>query len=80
MTRCSGLRRGLGGSSLPDGMERRSSVPHERSSVCTRKPTARAKANEAVRLAEQWLSREQIAKQLGIGLASVYRVLAAARA
>ena len=44
-----------------------------------RKPTARAKADEVVRLAGNGLSREQIAKELGIGVASVYRVLAAAR-
>ncbi|HZH10644.1 MAG TPA: recombinase family protein [Microvirga sp.] len=45
-----------------------------------RKPTARAKADEVVRLADTGMSREQIAKELGIGVASVYRVLALARA
>ena len=44
-----------------------------------RKPTARAKADEVVRLAGNGLSREQIATELGIGVASVYRMLAAAR-
>jgi DNA invertase Pin-like site-specific DNA recombinase len=44
-----------------------------------RKPTAKAKAGEVMRLATQGLSREQIAKELGMGVASVYRVLAAAR-
>ena len=44
-----------------------------------RKPTARAKADDVVRLAGNGLSREQIAKELGIGVASVYRVLASAR-
>ncbi len=44
-----------------------------------RKPTARAKADEVVRLAGNGLSREQIAKELGIGVASVYRALASAR-
>jgi DNA invertase Pin-like site-specific DNA recombinase len=44
-----------------------------------RKPTARAKADKVVRLAGSGLSREQIAKELGIGVASVYRVLASAR-
>jgi len=44
-----------------------------------RKPTAKAKANEVLRLAEDGMSREQIAKQLGIGVASVYRVLASTR-
>lgn len=34
-----------------------------------RKPIARAKANEVVRLAETDVSREQIAKELGIGIA-----------
>lgn len=44
-----------------------------------RKPTARAKADEVVRLAEQGISREQIAKRLGIGVASVYRALSAVK-
>jgi len=43
-----------------------------------RKPTARAKADEVKRLAEQGITREQIAKQLGIGVASVYRALSSA--
>lgn len=41
--------------------------------------TARLKAAEVIRLAEQRLQRTQIARQLGIGVASVYRVLAEAR-
>ena len=40
-----------------------------------RKPTAMAKADEVRRLAGQGLTRETIAKQLGIGVASVYRAL-----
>ncbi|MER2268429.1 recombinase family protein [Methylobacterium oxalidis] len=40
-----------------------------------RKPTAMAKADEVRRLAGQGLTREAIAKQLGIGVASVYRAL-----
>jgi DNA invertase Pin-like site-specific DNA recombinase len=44
-----------------------------------RKPTARTKANEVVQLAGNGLTREQIAKELGIGVASVYRALASAR-
>jgi DNA invertase Pin-like site-specific DNA recombinase len=44
-----------------------------------RKPTARAKADEVLRLAETGASREQIAKELGIGIASVYRALASHR-
>ena len=41
-----------------------------------RTPTARAKAGEVVRLASEGRKREDIAKELGIGVASVYRVLA----
>ncbi len=40
-----------------------------------RKPTAMAKADEVKRLAGSGITREQIAKQLGIGVASVYRAL-----
>jgi DNA invertase Pin-like site-specific DNA recombinase len=42
-----------------------------------RKPTARAKSPDILRLAGQGMTREAIAKQLGIGVASVYRALAA---
>ena len=45
-----------------------------------RKPTARAKSAEIIRLAGEGLKREEIARQLGIGVASVYRVLAEGRA
>lgn len=41
-----------------------------------RKPTARAKANDVRRLAADGATREAIAAQLGIGVASVYRILA----
>jgi len=44
-----------------------------------RKPTARAKAAEVLRLADEGLQRTEIAEQLGIGVASVYRMLADAR-
>ena len=44
-----------------------------------RKPTARAKSDQILELDRQGLSREGIATQLGIGVASVYRVLKAAR-
>jgi len=44
-----------------------------------RKPTARAKAEQILQFDRQGLSREGIASQLGIGVASVYRVLKAAR-
>jgi DNA invertase Pin-like site-specific DNA recombinase len=45
-----------------------------------RAPTARAKAEEVGRLAKEGkLTREGIAKELGIGVASVYRVLAGRR-
>jgi DNA invertase Pin-like site-specific DNA recombinase len=44
-----------------------------------RKPTARAKAAEVVRLNAEGLQRTEIARRTGIGVASVYRVLADAR-
>jgi hypothetical protein len=44
-----------------------------------RKPTARAKSDQILELDRQGLSREGIATQLGIGVASVYRVFKAAR-
>jgi DNA invertase Pin-like site-specific DNA recombinase len=40
-----------------------------------RAPTARAKANDIRRLASEGVTREAIAKQLRVGVASVYRVL-----
>jgi DNA invertase Pin-like site-specific DNA recombinase len=43
-----------------------------------RKPTARAKAAET--LAELGIKRDDIARQLKVGVASVYRILAAGRA
>jgi DNA invertase Pin-like site-specific DNA recombinase len=44
-----------------------------------RKPTARAKAAEVVRLDAEGLQRTEIARRAGIGIASVYRVLAEAK-
>jgi DNA invertase Pin-like site-specific DNA recombinase len=44
-----------------------------------RKPTARAKSDQILELDRKGLSRERIASQLGIGVASVYRVLKTAR-
>jgi DNA invertase Pin-like site-specific DNA recombinase len=44
-----------------------------------RAPTARAKSAQILELDQQGLSREGIAKELGIGVASVYRVLKAAK-
>ena len=44
-----------------------------------RQPTARAKSADVLRLAAQGLKREQIAAQVGVGIASVYRILAAQR-
>jgi DNA invertase Pin-like site-specific DNA recombinase len=44
-----------------------------------RAPTARAKSAEIIRLACEGMTREAIAAKLGVGVASVYRVLAAAR-
>ena len=43
-----------------------------------RKPTARAKADEVRALAAQGRTKEAIAAELGIGVASVYRVLKSA--
>jgi DNA invertase Pin-like site-specific DNA recombinase len=40
-----------------------------------RKPTAMAKAEEVLELNEQGLTRQKIADELGIGVASVYRIL-----
>jgi DNA invertase Pin-like site-specific DNA recombinase len=45
-----------------------------------RKPTARAKASDVLRLAKEGLTRERIAEQLDVGVASVYRILANNRA
>ena len=44
-----------------------------------RKPTARAKAGEVIRLDVEGLQRAAIARRTGIGIASVYRVLADAK-
>jgi DNA invertase Pin-like site-specific DNA recombinase len=44
-----------------------------------RKPTAIAKADDVKRLAADGMSREGIAKELNIGVASVYRILASMR-
>jgi DNA invertase Pin-like site-specific DNA recombinase len=38
-------------------------------------PTARAKADDVRRLADEGMTREAIAAKLNIGVASVYRVL-----
>jgi DNA invertase Pin-like site-specific DNA recombinase len=45
-----------------------------------RKPTARAKADEILRLTAEGMTREAVAAQLGIGVASVYRILAERKA
>ncbi len=44
-----------------------------------RKPTARAKAAEVVKLAADGVARREIAERLGISVASVYRALADAK-
>ena len=44
-----------------------------------RKPTAREKAPEVLALAAKGLKKDQISKLTGIGVASVYRILAASR-
>jgi DNA invertase Pin-like site-specific DNA recombinase len=41
-----------------------------------RKPTARARAAEVVELADEGIQRTEIARRVGIGVASVYRTLA----
>ena len=41
-----------------------------------RKPTAQAKAADVLRLADAGMTREAIAAETGIGIASVYRILA----
>ena len=41
-----------------------------------RQPTARARAAEVVKLADQGIQRAEIARRVGIGVASVYRTLA----
>ncbi len=50
--------------------------PLRRQGVQGRKPTARAKTADVVALDGQGMTREAIAAQLGIGVASVYRILA----
>jgi DNA invertase Pin-like site-specific DNA recombinase len=45
-----------------------------------RAPTARAKADEMRKLVGQGMTRENVAKKLGVGVRSVYRVLAKAKA
>jgi DNA invertase Pin-like site-specific DNA recombinase len=45
-----------------------------------RAPTARAKAADIVKLAGEGVKREDIAARLGVGVASVYRVLAERKA
>jgi DNA invertase Pin-like site-specific DNA recombinase len=44
-----------------------------------RKPTARARAADVIRLDSEGLQRVEIARRTGIGVASVYRVLADAK-
>jgi DNA invertase Pin-like site-specific DNA recombinase len=44
-----------------------------------RAPTARAKSADIVKLAGEGVKREDIAKRLGVGVASVYRILAASK-
>jgi DNA invertase Pin-like site-specific DNA recombinase len=45
-----------------------------------RAPTARAKSAQIIALAKEGKSKERIAKEVGVGVASVYRVLASAAA
>ena len=55
-------------------------APSARSGLTTSLPTARAKAADVLRLAKAGQTRDTIAAELGIGVASVYRILAEARA
>jgi DNA invertase Pin-like site-specific DNA recombinase len=52
--------------------------PRPRASSRAARPTARARSAEVISLASQGLSKDKIAKQVGIGVASVYRILQAA--
>ncbi len=45
-----------------------------------RAPTAQVKAAEIVRLANEGMKREEIAKRVDVGVASLYRVLAEQKA
>lgn len=45
-----------------------------------RQPTAKGKADAVLALAAQKITRKEIAEQTGIGIASVYRILSAAKA
>jgi DNA invertase Pin-like site-specific DNA recombinase len=56
--------------------------PSRRSKRCEPRPepTTRAKSDQILELDRQGISRQAIASQLGIGVASVYRVLKATRA
>ena len=42
-----------------------------------RKPTARAKADEVVKMTSEGMTKQKIADDLSIGIASVYRILKA---
>ena len=44
-----------------------------------RAPTARRQSSDVIRLAKDGVTRQAIADQLGLGIASVYRILAEAR-
>src|ERR1035437_2944656 len=45
-----------------------------------RQPTARAKSSEVLKLASEGKTRQQIADHVGVGAASVYRILSPHRA
>ena len=54
--------------------------PDQRERRSERAPTARRKAAEIIRLKEEGVKPSEIAKRLGVGRASVYRVLGGAAA
>lgn len=55
--------------------ERDKSLPLEKRTYKGAKPTARAKADSVHALLATGMTKEQVAKDLGIGVASVYRIL-----
>lgn len=64
-----------------DGLREAAAVagPNESPSKRGRKASARAHAEQVIELAEQGVTRQAIADQLGIAIASVYRILRAAK-
>jgi DNA invertase Pin-like site-specific DNA recombinase len=70
----------LSAKSCSRGSARASSERSGKAKYKGRAPTARAKAADIVKLAGEGVKREDIAARLGVGVASVYRVLAERKA